>query len=105
VRGVSNIQADLQTNGPQEVAFTVYEDFFHYKKGVYEHKWGGVAGGHAVKFVGWGVEKHHDKDVPYWIVANSWGASWGELKGFFWILRGKDECGIESDVYGGLPAL
>ena len=30
-------------------------------------------------------------------VKNSWGAGWGE-SGYFRILRGSDECGIESQV-------
>lgn len=100
VQGVSNIQTELMTNGPLEVAFDVYQDFFSYKSGVYTHKSGGLAGGHAVKLVGWGEEN----GVPYWIVANSWGTEWG-MKGFFLIKRGSDECGIEDDVYGGLPNL
>ena len=36
--------------------------------GIYHHVSGGMAGGHAVKFVGWGV----DGGVKYWKVANSW---------------------------------
>ena len=58
----------------------------------------GVAGGHAVKAHGWGV----DNGTPYWIIQNSWGSDWG-LSGFFWIARGTDECGIEDQMYGGLP--
>jgi cathepsin B len=70
---VAAIQQDLMTNGPIEVAFDVYEDFFSYKSGVYTHKTGGLAGGHAVKLVGWGTDP---KGGDYWIVANSWGTSW-----------------------------
>ena len=44
------------------------------------------------------------KDTPYWIVANSWGADWG-ISGFFWILRGSDECGIEDNVWSGLAQI
>ena len=50
------------TNGPQAVAFTVYTDFETYKSGVYKHTSGKMAGGHAVEFVGWGVESGTD----YW---------------------------------------
>ena len=33
----------------------------------------------------------------YWKIANSWNPYWGE-KGYFRIVRGVDECGIESQV-------
>jgi len=83
-----------------EVAFEVYEDFLTYGGGVYQHKAGKLGGGHAVKMIGWGVED----GTPFWIVANSWNTDWGE-DGFFRILRGSDECGIESGVVGGIPRL
>ncbi|KAH7822153.1 putative cathepsin B5 cysteine protease [Monocercomonoides exilis] len=92
------IQSDLMRHGPQEFCFMVYEDFMSYKKGVYQHQTGELLGGHAVKSVGWGVEG----GVKYWLLANSWGSDWGE-KGFFKILRGKNECSIESMVYAGVP--
>uniref|UniRef100_A0A915ERJ4 Peptidase C1A papain C-terminal domain-containing protein n=1 Tax=Ditylenchus dipsaci TaxID=166011 RepID=A0A915ERJ4_9BILA len=97
---VQAIQNELYTNGPLEVAFEVYEDFMNYQGGVYFHQAGKLGGGHAVKLIGWGEEG----GVPYWIVANSWNSDWGE-DGFFRIVRGKDECGIESGVVGGLPDL
>eukprot|EP01012_Entosiphon_sulcatum_P067944 TRINITY_DN97856_c0_g1_i1.p1 TRINITY_DN97856_c0_g1~~TRINITY_DN97856_c0_g1_i1.p1 ORF type:complete len:112 (+),score=25.73 TRINITY_DN97856_c0_g1_i1:27-362(+) len=100
VTGVENIQREIMTNGPVEVAFSVYQDFFSYKSGVYVHKSGGLAGGHAVKAVGWGTLNN----VDYWLIANSWGPSWGE-NGFFMIKRGTDECGIEDNVVAGLAAL
>jgi len=81
--------------GPLEVAFTVYSDFENYAGGIYQHKSGGMAGGHAVKMVGWGVEN----GVKYWKIANSWNPYWGE-KGYFRIIRGQDEGGIESQATG-----
>lgn len=95
---VEQIQMELMKNGPLEVAFTVYADFPSYKSGVYQHVSGAALGGHAVKMIGWGVED----GTPYWLIANSWNTDWGD-KGFFKILRGKDECGIESQAVGGLP--
>lgn len=96
--GATNIANEISTNGPVATAFTVYEDFYSYKSGIYQHTWGGPLGGHAVKFVGYGSENGTD----YWIVANSWDVTWGE-QGFFRIVRGINNCGIENKVYGGFP--
>jgi len=93
-RRVNKIKHELITNGPVEVAFTVYQDFMNYDGGVYRHLQGAQLGGHAVKLVGWGD--------GFWIVANSWSDSWGE-KGFFRIAMGTNECGIESQVWAGMP--
>ncbi|CAF1069301.1 unnamed protein product [Adineta ricciae] len=100
VRTEKQIQTELFKNGPVEAAFTVYADFLTYKSGVYKHTSGSVLGGHAVKILGWGVED----STPYWLVANSWNEDWGD-KGFFKILRGKDECGIEDGIVAGAPKL
>ncbi|XP_071439848.1 cathepsin B-like [Hetaerina americana] len=95
------IQKEIMTNGPVEASFLVYEDFITYKKGVYQHVAGSELGGHAVRILGWGVDKEAG-NIPYWLVANSWNTDWGD-NGYFKILRGKDECGIEGAVVSGLP--
>ncbi|PIC24798.1 hypothetical protein B9Z55_017979 [Caenorhabditis nigoni] len=97
---VEQIQTEILKNGPVEVAFTVYEDFYQYKNGVYVHTSGASLGGHAVKILGWGV----DNGTPYWLVANSWNVNWGE-KGYFRIIRGLNECGIEHSAVAGIPDL
>lgn len=93
--------------GPIAVSFQVYSDFMHYNGGVYHHvetkaQSDAVASAgfdpfeltnHAVLAVGYGTEEK--TGVPYWIVKNSWGMSWGE-EGYFRIRRGSDECAIES---------
>ncbi|CAF1157657.1 unnamed protein product [Rotaria sordida] len=94
------IQTEIMKSGPVEAAFSVYADFLTYKSGVYKHTAGSFLGGHAVKILGWGVEN----STPYWLVANSWNEDWGD-KGFFKILRGSDECGIEGSIVAGAPKL
>jgi len=98
IRGEENMKTELSTNGPFEVAFEVYEDFMSYSSGIYHHTTGGFEGGHAVKLIGYGEEDGE----KFWICANSWDTDWGE-DGFFRILRGNDECGIESEAWGGIP--
>jgi cathepsin B len=87
---------DIMTNGPVSASFTVYSDFLTYKSGVYVNNGGSVLGGHAVRILGWGV----DAGTPYWYVANSWNNYWGD-NGFFKIIRGQNECGIEGDIVTG----
>merc|ERR1719414_1068419 len=88
-------------HGPIQIGFMVYPSFMSYSSGIY-HKLKSekrAEGGHAVKIVGWGI----DAGKKYWVVANSWGPMWGE-EGFFRMLRGEDECGIETmgPPYAGL---
>ena len=40
--------------------------------------------------------------TKFWRVANSWDTTWGE-GGYFRIVRGKDECGIESGIVAWTP--
>eukprot|EP00796_Vickermania_ingenoplastis_P005311 gene5311-3813_t len=93
-----NYQRELMTNGPFEVALTVYEDFLTYKSGVYTYTTGEKLGGHAVKLVGWGVLD----GVPYWKIANSWNDDWGD-NGYILVERGNNECGIEKSGVAGVP--
>jgi C1A family cysteine protease len=46
---------------------------------------------HSITIVGYGEEK----GVKYWIGMNTWGSNWGD-SGFFKILRGENDCSIES---------
>jgi cathepsin B len=97
---VTDMQKDIMTKGPVEACFSVYEDFLHYKSGVYRHTTGGYLGGHCVKIQGWGTENGQD----YWLVNNQWTTYWGN-RGQFKIARGTDESGIEDDVAAGDPQL
>ena len=100
VSGEEDIMQEIYENGSVEGAFSVYDDFSDYDKGIYQHVTGAFLGGHAIKIIGWGVEN----DVKYWIIANSWNESWGE-NGYFRILKGVNECGIEDYVAAGMPKL
>lgn len=52
---------------------------------------------HAVQLVGYGTENGQD----YWLVRNSWGASWGE-KGYIRLYRGaKETCGTDTHPQDG----
>eukprot|EP01018_Ginkgo_biloba_P005412 Gb_05701 [translate_table: standard] len=74
-------------------------DFAHYETGVYKHILGNYIGGHAVKLIGWGTTD----GVDYWLLANSWNTAWGE-GGYFKIVRGANECGIEAEPVAGMPS-
>ncbi len=76
-------------DGPLVGGFDVYEDFFSYSSGVYQHVWGNHAGGHCICFVGW------DDADSCWIVKNSWGPMWGD-GGYFRIRMGHNEVDIEG---------
>ena len=100
VSGEKEIMQEIYERGSVSGAFSVYEDFGNDKSGIYQHVTGSYLGGHAIKIIGWGVEN----GVKYWLCANSWNESWGE-KGFFRILRGQNECGIEDDADTGMPKI
>ncbi|NP_001312246.1 low-temperature-induced cysteine proteinase-like precursor [Nicotiana tabacum] len=68
------------------------KDFQHYVSGIFTGKCG-TAVDHGVVAVGYGSENGMD----YWIIRNSWGASWGE-KGYLRVQRNvassKGLCGL-----------
>ena len=53
---------------------------------------------HVVSIVGYGVED----GIPYWFVRNSWGSYFGE-SGFFRIIRGTNNLGIEKSCHWAAP--
>ena len=95
---INAIKEELSKNGPIHTGFQCYSDFMNYKGGIYKHVSGTLRGGHAVVFVGYGVED----GVNYWICQNSWGPNWGE-SGYFRIQMG--DCNIDVNSVAGKPIL
>nr|ABY78826.1 cathepsin B-like protease [Trypanosoma congolense] len=98
--GEEDFRRELYFRGPFQAVFDVWSDLFAYKHGVYKHVGGAFIGAHAVRIVGWG----NQSGVPYWKIANSWNAEWGD-RGYFFMLRGDNECGIEDSGSAGVPAI
>ena len=84
-------------SGPVSIAFQVAKDFRFYDKGVYDGVCDSAPSSvnHAVVAVGYGRTKSvlPWKGQEYFIVRNSWGASWG-VDGYFLIKRGVNKCGL-----------
>ncbi|KAJ6240271.1 hypothetical protein M0813_24268 [Anaeramoeba flamelloides] len=94
----SAIQKAIYEDGPVCGTMAVFQDFMSYTGGIYKHTTGELLGGHAITIVGWGEEE----GTKFWKVQNSWGPAWGE-SGFFRIVRGENNCGIDSGATAGKP--
>nr|CAD2176476.1 unnamed protein product [Meloidogyne enterolobii] len=94
-----NIQAiikELESNGPIITIFRAHSDLFAHKGGVYRRSRNAVfRENHVVEVIGHGIEVCNGRETPYWLIKNSWGKEFGE-DGFFKMLRGQNECNIES---------
>jgi len=93
VVGINQRKGWLDTNGPMIACMAVYRDFFAYKRGVYRHVAGELAGYHAVSCIGYSEEE------DCWICKNSWGEQWGD-GGFFKIAYGEAEMDTRFAMYG-----
>jgi cathepsin H len=90
-----NEMVDAIGGRPVSVAYQVSSDFRSYKSGVYDSKQcksGPMDVNHAVLAVGYNSTS---AGVPYYIIKNSWGTSFG-IQGYFWMVRGKNMCGVAT---------
>ena len=85
------MMVEISINCPIEISFSGYEDFLTFKSRVYSHLTGEMHGGHAVKPIGYGVENNQ----KYRLLTNSSNERGGD-SGYVKILKGTNECGIES---------
>lgn len=89
--------------GPLSTTFTVYDDFYGYNGGCYEHS-DDQPLNHAVVIVGWDDDMCDGQGA--WIVKNSWGLNFG-MDGYFYMKYGAAGIGefTQRPVYGddGLP--
>lgn len=88
----------LIKNGPLSVAVVASANFQFYVKGIFNPDRNQCSTNkqdvnHGVTIVGYGVEK----SLPYWVIKNSWGDSWGD-KGYIKLIRGKNACAVSSYV-------
>lgn len=87
----NGIKEAVFKNGPVSCGMNVYEDFFSYVSGCYQHAKGRPLGAHAVCIVGWTPD-------GCWIVKNSFGDDWGEA-GFFNIKFGSCSIGASAGTF------
>jgi cathepsin L len=82
--------------GPVSIAIEADQQCFQfYSGGILSDPSCGMQLDHGVLVVGYGTDS--STNTPYWIVKNSWGASWGEA-GYIRLIRGKNECGVAQEA-------
>lgn len=64
-----------------------------YLGGIIQHHCSSQRSNHAVLVVGYNIME----EIPYWIVQNSWGTTWGN-EGYVYIRIGGNVCGIADSV-------
>ncbi|KAG5884611.1 hypothetical protein JTB14_023810 [Gonioctena quinquepunctata] len=97
----------LVQNGP--IAIALNANAMQFYMGGVSHPWKFLCSpaslDHGVLIVGYGVDNFpkFNKTLPYWIVKNSWGKSWGE-QGYYRVYRGDGTCGLNQTPSSGIVA-
>ncbi|RYE32130.1 MAG: hypothetical protein EOP48_31165 [Sphingobacteriales bacterium] len=101
VVGIDNIKKAISGQGPVSCGIELTPEFEAYTGGVFQQETSSGVRNHYVSLVGWGVD---GSGLQYWIGRNSFGTAWGEF-GFFKILIGRNNLGIENYCTYGIPKL
>ena len=101
VAGEKNMMKAIYARGPITCTIAVPDDLLDYKGGVYRDTTGTHSLDHSISVAGWGETEDGEK---YWIARNSWGTFWGE-NGWFRIVRGENNLGIEADCQWAVPRI
>jgi cathepsin X len=101
VNGTDNMAAEIAARGPIACSIAVTPELEAYSGGIFEDETGVTAHMHTVSVSGYGTDSE-GKD--YWLVRNSWGTYWGET-GWFRIVKGTNNLGIESRCVWAVPAV
>jgi C1A family cysteine protease len=94
VNDVAHVEAQMATfvasKGPLAIAVDAASGWQNYKSGIMSNCHGRQLD-HGVLAVGYGVDT--SGNISYWIVKNSWSASWGE-QGYIRLAYGSNQCGL-----------
>ena len=89
---------EISARGPIACTVAVPASFQNYTFGIYQDDSGDVSMDHSIEVMGYGSEN----GVNFWHGRNSWGSYWGE-QGFFRIVRGVNNLGIEANCQWAVP--
>lgn len=101
VAGEKEMMAEIFARGPIACGLCVTPEFEAYTGGIFRDTSGCKDQDHEISIAGFGVDK--DTGIKFWIGRNSWGTYWGE-GGWFRIVRGEDNLGVEDACDWAVPA-